>query len=341
MVIIYIHNGTMGFALCGASPADPPGALTPRTPINARECAPSGIRLLRLLRNARRQRFVFLRFGIMQKNWCFTINNPVLTPDQLLDILSPNASFVIFQKEVGEQGTPHYQGYCQFSTKKRLNTLRALVAGAHWSPARGTAEQNRTYCSKPEGRVDGPFTFGAITKQGCRKDIEEYRDAILEGKTDLQLLEDYATQTCLYPRFIAFVRAQTVKPRNEKPTVQCFYGASGTGKTRDAYSSTEREKVFLVSRPDSGRPLWWDGYSPSWHTTIIIDDFYGWIPWSYLLQLIDRYPFKVEIKGGKLEFNSPNIYLTSNQHPKEWYKNVPNNDLTPLLRRIDTIKHYI
>ncbi|AXH76160.1 MAG: putative viral replication protein [Circoviridae sp.] len=277
----------------------------------------------------------------MQKNWCFTLNNPAIDNIALSDILLPHVGFLVFQKEMGQSSTAHFQGYAQFATKKRLSTVKGYLPRAHWEPARGTPEQNRAYCTKAEGRLEGPWTHGNMVKQGQRRDVEAFRDAILEGKADSQLLDEYATQCCLYPRFISFCRTTLKLSRNEKPTVRCFYGASGTGKTRDAYGSTEEDKVFLVSRPDSGRPLWWDGYIPRHHSTVIIDDFYGWIPWSYLLQLIDRYPFKVEIKGGKLDFNSPEIYITSNQHPREWYKNVPNNDITPLLRRIDEIKEYI
>lgn len=283
----------------------------------------------------------FSRFQIMNKNWCFTWNNPSLDSVGLADILFPHASYLVFQLEVGECGTTHFQGYVQFTTRKRLTTIKGYLPQAHWEIARGSAEANRTYCTKSESRVDGPWTFGTITRQGQRRDVEAFRDAILEGKSDAELLEEHCTQVCLFPRFIQFCRTSGLRERDEKPTVRCYYGASGTGKTRDAVGTAEKHEVFLVSRPDSGRPLWWDGYNPRLHKVVVIDDFYGWIPWSYLLQLIDRYPFKVEIKGGKVEFNSPFIFLTSNSHPKEWYKNIPNNDLTPLLRRIDEIKHYV
>ena len=103
-----------------------------------------------------------------------------------------------------------------------------------------------------------------------------------------------------------------------KPIVKCFYGRSGAGKTRDALElSGGPDCTFIVSRPDSGRPLWWDGYHPTTHVSIILDDFYGWIPWSYLLQLLDRYHFSVEVKGRKTPFQFPkhfyNIKPTSGE----------------------------
>lgn len=275
------------------------------------------------------------------KNWVFTLNNPLQNGDTLLDLLSPLTGFVVFQKEQGAQGTIHFQGYVQWTIRKRLVAVKKILPTAHWEVARGTPDQCQAYCTKEETRIEGPWQSGRPTTQGQRADISAFRDAILEGKKDLDLLEEYAVQVAKFPKFIQFCRVAAVEHRNEKPIVKCFYGRSGAGKTRDALElSGGPDCTFIVSRPDSGRPLWWDGYHPTTHVSIILDDFYGWIPWSYLLQLLDRYHFSVEVKGGKLPFNSPNIFITSNQHPEKWYKTIPNDDMTPLLRRIDEIKHY-
>jgi len=55
---------------------------------------------------------------------------------------------------------------------------------------------------------------------------------------------------------------------------------------------------------------------------------------------LDRYPFKVEIKGGSLHFRAKYIYITSNQDPTEWYdmEKIKGADINALLRRIDEIK---
>lgn len=276
------------------------------------------------------------------KNWVFTLNNPTYDGPTLLDLLSTIAGFVVFQKEQGAQGTIHFQGYIQCTIRKRLTSVKKILPTAHWEPARGTPEQCETYCTKTDTRIEGPWTSGQVTTQGQRGDVVAFRDAILEGKSDIDLLEEYALQVAKFPKFISFCRVASFQHRNEKPSVKCFYGRSGSGKTRDALElSGGPDSTFVISRPDSGRPLWWDGYNPSTHLSIILDDFYGWVPWSYLLQLLDRYRFSVEIKGGKVPFNSQKIFITSNQHPQEWYKNIPNNDMTPLLRRIDEIKQYL
>lgn len=270
------------------------------------------------------------------KNWCFTWNNPTLDRVRTKELLQLHAGYYVFQLEKGANETPHYQGYIQFVKRKTLTSLKTIIPQAHWEVARGTWIQNKTYCTK-EPRLAGPEEYGVPVTQGQRIDLELFRDAILDGKKDLELIMDFPRECAQYNRFIQFVRTAKIPTRVEKPNVIVYWGPSGSGKTRRSFDLAGRERTYVVSRPDSGRPLWWDGYNPTHHTVIVIDDFYGWLPWSYLLQLLDRYPFQVEIKGGKIQFDSPNIFITSNTEPKTWYKNIPNDDMTPLLRRIDHI----
>lgn len=270
------------------------------------------------------------------KNWCFTLNNPETTTVDLELKLRAVTTYYVFQEESGENDTRHYQGYIQTEIRCMLPAVKKLIPRAHWEVARGNPVQNKKYCTK-EPRISGPYEWGTPIKQGQRVDIEQFRDAILNGKKDTDLIKDYPIECAQYQRFIQFVRNANFLPRTTKPRVIVYYGPSGSGKTRRAYNHSGPERTYMVSKPDNGRPLWWDSYNPTEHETIILDDFYGWLPWSFLLQLLDRYPFQVEVKGGKIQFNSPNIFLTSNTEPKTWYKNVPNEDMTPLLRRIDEI----
>lgn len=281
--------------------------------------------------------FKLLFIPMSCKNWCFTWNNPDLSGESLLELLTSKSSYCVFQKEQGDEGTIHYQGFVQFTSKQRLSSLKKILVSAHWERCKGSAEENREYCTKLSSRVDGPWSSGRITVKGQRRDIEEFRDAVLEGSSDFSLVMSFPSQVAHFPKFIEFVRSSQSVRRTEKPNIKCYYGPSGSGKTRRVMESSGFDRTYVVSRPDSGRPLWWDGYDPRVHSTVVIDDFYGWLPWSFVLQLIDRYPFQVERKGGKINFNSATIIFTSNQHPEKWYKSPPNDDLTPLLRRIDEI----
>jgi len=81
------------------------------------------------------------------KKWCFTLNN--YTEDDISSIKSivPKCNVIIVGKEVGEQGTPHLQGYIEFIFKIRPLSLK-LNKGIHWEKTKGTKEQNIEYCSK-------------------------------------------------------------------------------------------------------------------------------------------------------------------------------------------------
>ncbi len=56
--------------------------------------------------------------------------------------------YLVYGREVGDEGTPHLQGYVQFLRKLRLSGVRRLHAKAHWEVAKGSAKQNLEYCSK-------------------------------------------------------------------------------------------------------------------------------------------------------------------------------------------------
>jgi len=57
-----------------------------------------------------------------------------------------------------------------------------------------------------------------------------------------------------------------------------------------------------------------------------------------MLQLLDRYPLRVEVKGSSVPFVSRRIIITSNASPDEWYPNI--RDRTPLMRRITSVTSF-
>lgn len=70
--------------------------------------------------------------------------------------------------------------------------------------------------------------------------------------------------------------------------------------------------------PDS---RWFDGYDG--HPVLLLDDFSGAsskMSLSYTLQLLDRYPITVEVKGDSVPLLATKIFITTNNHPSTWYK---------------------
>jgi len=86
--------------------------------------------------------------------------------------------------------------------------------------------------------------------------------------------------------------------------------------------------------------LWWDGYDPANHDTIIFDEFTGWIPFNIFKILCDNSPYEVQFKGGFKHFRPKKIIFTSNKHPYTWYKSLTEIDKVAFKRRIDEIKYF-
>ena len=126
-----------------------------------------------------------------------------------------------------------------------------------------------------------------------------------------------------------------ISPRLEKftPTVvKVFIGKPGTGKTRKVYELDP--SVYLVPEPVNGI-LWFDGYETQ--EAILFDDFYGWVKYHTMLNLLDGYPMQLPIKGSYVYRNWTRVYITSNKHPREWYDRPEWNALHRRISEIKTI----
>lgn len=90
--------------------------------------------------------------------WSFTLNN--YTDDEFSSICSTVESkcrFAIIGKEIGDKGTPHLQGYIEFTKKSRPITVFNNKR-IHFEKSKGSKEDNITYCSKEDQK---PYRFPA------------------------------------------------------------------------------------------------------------------------------------------------------------------------------------
>jgi hypothetical protein len=82
------------------------------------------------------------------KRWCFTLNNYDDEDISAINSLIQGQSKLgIVGKEVGEEGTPHLQGYIEFKKKCRPIS-HGLNPGIHWEKCKGNRVSNTDYCSK-------------------------------------------------------------------------------------------------------------------------------------------------------------------------------------------------
>lgn len=152
--------------------------------------------------------------------------------------------------------------------------------------------------------------------RGSRTDLARLHEQLREGKSDRDLSNElFATYLRNY-RGISQWRILNTVPRSEKTRVIIFHGPTGTGKTRAAIDMCPEAYLFSPDSNPAGVG-WWDGYGGS--RDVIIDDFYGGLRFSFMLQLLDRYPLRLQTKGGSVPFVASRIVITSNKHPADWY----------------------
>jgi len=301
--------------------------------------------------------------SITAREWCFTINNPS-DADRgfLLQNSSEFVTYLCFQPERGEaSGTSHLQGYlCLKQRRTMLGCKRTVfrlesLRGVHLEVTRGTKDQARDYCRKEESRdTEAGFSFTEIGSfgdvpeergQGARNDISAATRIIEAGGTMREV-----ASTCpeafvkFHKGFIALESTLHAKPRVREPgslfsgpRVLWFHGRTGSGKSHAAFEEAERASSSYVKMPGS---KWFDGYIGQ--ECVIFDDYRGdWFSFGFLLRLLDKYPVRVEVKGGSVEWSPSLIIITCPKTPQQVYAGLVEKDdgsIEQLLRRIHEVK---
>ena len=242
--------------------------------------------------------------------------------------------YAIYQEEVGENGTHHFQGYLELSSPQRIAALKRAFPEferAHFEVARGSQEQCIAYCSKEDTRIDGPYEWGEKSAgQGNREDIKAFVSSIKEGATDLSLLDAYPNAFLRNYKMIPVVRSLVAKPRTTMPKVYVLWGPTNLGKSH--WVREKAPQAYWKAR-SNGNNNWFDGYTPG--QDLVLDDFYGWIPWDLMLRICDQFNLIVECKGGSVMMSALRIFITSNAHPRSWYKNEKiQHDFETFARRV-------
>ena len=253
------------------------------------------------------------------RRFCFTWNDyPDSAYDKVQSFIEKYCKYGIVGEEFAPTtGTPHLQGFCNLLKPTRFNTIKKhLDNSIHIEKANGSDEQNQLYCSK----TGIFFEKGSPCKQGQRNDLQLLVDDVI-GQPNLtrkDIALKYPTTFIRYFRGINELQrlVHPVAERMFKTETYYYWGPPGTGKSRRALEEAQKtDDGTIYYKP---RGLWWDGYKQQ--TSVIIDDFYGWIKYDEMLKIMDRYPYKVQIKGGFEEFTSKKIFITSNVDTCSLYK---------------------
>lgn len=284
------------------------------------------------------------------RRWCFTSYAEDICPwayGTEPDTLVSGVRYAVFQRELcPATARLHWQGYIELRSPMRMPAVQRLIGdlGAHLDKPNGTRDQCRDYCTKESSRVGDPTEFGNFQSGGAgrRTDIDGALAVIRLGgpSTIRTLYDDHGSVMVRYTRGLtaAYNHYCSRADREAPPSVFVHYGLTGTGKTRAIYDSTSLPDLFRAPVSTSN-VQWFDGYIGQ--PVALFDDFDGEHPHiTIMLQVLDRYPLMLPVKGGFIHWVPTTIYITTNVPFDHWYPQASEPHLAALKRRITKFIHF-
>jgi len=271
------------------------------------------------------------------RGWCFTLNNyNQVDEDHIQSTIKQQARYIVYGREIGpDNGVPHLQGYIYFENQRQRKAVARLLPKAYLTPANGTAQESRDYCTKDGDYFeygDIPMERSMAQRKGGAGNAARYAKAIEEaerGDFDATKRDDPQLFLLHGVRLESLYAPNTV-PLDGELLHEWWVGPSGTGKSRLLWELYPNHFAKNINK-------WWDGYKRQ--DVVAIEE---WSPKndctaSSLKIWADRYPFKGEIKGGCIQKVRPTkIIVLSNYSPHQCFIN--SEDLEPILRRFTVIE---
>jgi len=249
------------------------------------------------------------------------------------------AFFAWGEEECPKSGKKHHQAFFCMEKKiacgaRTLNKLGDWFGEKHCfiQAMNGSIKQSEAYCSK-EGSYQ---TIGSLPSQGERTDLNTLKTEIYSGKRKFgDILDSDPVMIHKYGRTLTLLEDRYLRKqfRTEMTKGIWYVGGTGVGKSHKAFEGFHPDTHY--QKVQDG--LWWEDYAGQ--ETVIINDFRGDIPYDMMLQLVDKWPFKVPRRGrSPMPFTSKTVIVTSVLSPEEVYHNRHDKDsLDQLLRRFEII----
>lgn len=104
--------------------------------------------------------------SLRTRGWVFTLNNPT----QALDLHHPSLQWVLYAPEVGDSGTPHFQGAIQFKNPVTLSQVQQVFHPfrPHLEWRKAKPYEAVLYCVKVSGSYYYYKSFILIVTPACR-----------------------------------------------------------------------------------------------------------------------------------------------------------------------------
>lgn len=200
------------------------------------------------------------------RSFCMTVNN---YEEGAIDTLRGLTiiKYAIIGKEVGDTGTPHLQCYVQLMKVQTIRAFQKKLTEAgvhcHLEVAKGSLEKNQDYCKK-EGRW---IEWGTPSTQGKRTDIAALYEAVVEGKTNLELGQEFPAEYMKYYKACDRVRGDVRKKKGEDDLKESYEGCVFRPWQKTALEilreQTSRQVYWVVDIKGNTGKSWFAGWLAS------------------------------------------------------------------------------
>lgn len=262
------------------------------------------------------------------RSFVFTINNINDDSEAVLNALA--VKYIVYgREEAPTTGQKHLQGYVTFNSVQSLLQVKAkLPDGAHVEVAKGSAAQNRTYCTKSLNFQER----GELPAQGKRTDLDIAIDLALTAGLNA-VAEQHPKSWVLHSKglkeLVNTKREGLLGRRGHKRVCLWLWGTSGAGKTKWIYDNFDSKQIWT----DSGSKDFYDGYDGQ--MCAIFDDLDTQTKnFKDLLRLSDPWHNPtLNAKGTRCVFTADYVIVTTTLSIDRFMSDRPHEDGLQLHRR--------
>ena len=279
--------------------------------------------------------------ALQSRRWTWTLNNYTEEEETAIKSLTEEkgVTYLLYGQELAPQsGTPHLQGYVEFSTKRALGGVKLLISQRiHAERASQSALVNIRYCKKTRPG-DTPNTvvheYGQPRQQNLHGNdgMDRLNEMLRDGSDLKEIAEENPSLYCRLHRGIdRFIQVTGSRTRKWATKLILYTGPTRCGKSYRAHHFDDATWKYPGIN-------WFDGYFND--DVVLFDDYRGGkdeVPLGKLFEITDAYPCQVRTKGGHVSWSPRTVIMTSNVSPDAWY---PGKDMSPFWARVALWVHW-
>lgn len=233
------------------------------------------------------------------RKWCFTLNN--FTDEEYSKVLNyvKNKKYII-GKEIGENGTPHLQGFFYSKSPMAFSVLKKVNSRWHLEKAVGSFDSNVKYCAK-----DNNF----VSNIHCQH-LEKY--ALLNSEFANVIWKEWQNDILEY-----------IKTKPDSRTIYWVFDEEGNkGKSYLVkYLSLTRDVIICDGKKDNIFNQIKTAYDNHQKIELVIVDMPRYsekfLNYGVLEQIKNGLLYSGKYEGGICVFPYPHIIVMANSEPQE------------------------